>query len=144
MKTNLRHVGIVVRDLESVMEFFVRVFDFAVVIDQKEDGEFIDKLLGLSLVQLRTVKLKSNSEVMLELLEFKSPTPLSSNSTTQPNSLGITHIALTVVSMEDVFRRMPIGEFQVIGGPIASVDGKVTVSYVRGPEGILLEIVEPR
>jgi len=42
MITGVRHTGIVVKDIDGALEFWVSVFDFEVVSNQIETGKFID------------------------------------------------------------------------------------------------------
>lgn len=142
MMTTLRHVGIVVGSLEETLDFFLKVFNLSVVIDQVEEGHFIDCLLGLNGVKVRTVKLRADEGCLVELLEFCEPYQRKDQNRTEPFSLGLTHVALTVDSVTQTVEKMASFECEVIGGPLESVDGRVLVAYVRGPEGLLLEIVE--
>ena len=56
MIKNIRHLGIVVRDMEKSLEFY-RYLGYEVIADMKEDSRFIDKILGLNDSDLRTVKM---------------------------------------------------------------------------------------
>jgi len=64
-----------------------------------------------------TAKLTAPDGSMIELLHIP----------THPHIAGITHVAMTVDSLPD---------------GIISPDGRVRVSYVKGYEGVTLELVE--
>ena len=43
---SLRHIGIVVRDINESLDFY-QMLGYEVVTDVQEDGKFIDEILGL-------------------------------------------------------------------------------------------------
>ena len=53
---SLRHIGIVVRDIDESLDFY-QMLGYEVVADIQEDGKFIDEILGLYNVKLRTIKM---------------------------------------------------------------------------------------
>ena len=72
MIKNIRHLGIVVRDMEKSLEFY-RYLGYEVIADMKEDSRFIDKILGLNDSDLRTVKMTCGNNHMIELLDYWNP-----------------------------------------------------------------------
>ncbi len=143
MNVKIRHVGVVVKDLELWLAILVEDFKFYIWRDQIEEGQFISDLVGILKTKVRTVKLKDSNNSVIELLQFESPTKhYEEPSGLQPNSLGITHIALQVTSIDDAIGKLFARGFSPICAPLVSADGLAKVSYVRGPEKVLLEIVE--
>ena len=143
MNASLRHVGIVVQDIESWINFLVTEFEFVIWRDQIENGDFVTQLLGLSETKVRTVKLKDSIDGVIELLYFYSPiSDQTSFRYLTPNSYGITHIAIQVESialkLESLSR---IGYIPIFPAQL-SADGKAKVCYLRGPENVLFELVE--
>jgi len=116
---------------------------FRINIDQIEEGEFISHLLGIDNVIVRTIKLNDSLGGTIELLHFKSP-DLSEQETgiLQPTSYGITHIALQVEFIFDKVEMLGDYGYTPISVPKHSVDGRAIVCYLRGPEGVLFELVE--
>jgi hypothetical protein len=143
LNVKIRHVGVVVKDLELWLAILVEDFKFYIWRDQIEEGQFISDLVGILKTKVRTVKLKDSNNSVIELLQFESPTKhYEEPSGLQPNSLGITHIALQVTSIDDAIGKLFARGFSPICAPLVSADGLAKVSYVRGPEKVLLEIVE--
>jgi len=142
MKVDLRHFGIVVEDLISSREFW-ETLGFEVIRDDFEDREFIFGLLGLEEPEeLRTVKLSAGgtSEVMVELLEFSRTLE---RGYALPNSLGITHVALTVDSIAQVLMKLEGFTITMVSNAVmVNPEGTARVCYVRGPDGVLIELVE--
>ena len=141
MKTGIRHVGIVVNDIEGAIAFWRDNFDFKVRIDQIEKGEFIERLLGIKSVCVRTVKLLGEGNVEIELLNFChiNRQKLDKKSVTDN---GITHIALNIKNLESRISRLEEMGYQTVNAPEISVDSKVRVCYLEGFEGVFLELVE--
>ena len=93
----LRHVGIVVEDIETAKLLWLEAFGFTVKNDQVEFGKEIESLLGLQGAHLRSLKMSSpDSSSVVELIQFLNPIPLLDNKSHIVNRTGITHIALTV------------------------------------------------
>jgi catechol 2,3-dioxygenase-like lactoylglutathione lyase family enzyme len=106
-----------------------------------ETGPFIDDLLGLSSVEVTTVKLEGPDGNQVELLHFHSHPGLTAWQGV-PTTTGLTHIAFTVTELDQLCARLDEFGVQVIGVPQVAPDGAVRVVYARGPENLLLEFVE--
>jgi catechol 2,3-dioxygenase-like lactoylglutathione lyase family enzyme len=141
MINGVRHIGIVVNDIENAIKFWVNLLEFKVVIDQIEEGEFIDKLLGLNTVSVRTVKLAAQDGSLVELLHFISHKSLSAWEG-NPYKTGLTHIALNVKDIKEIVLRLEQNSYHKINEIQKSSNGNVLVCYIKGYEGTLLELVE--
>jgi catechol 2,3-dioxygenase-like lactoylglutathione lyase family enzyme len=141
MITGVRHTGIVVNDIENGIKFWVELLGFDVVIDQIEEGEFIDKLLGLSDVSVRTVKLAAQDGSLVELLHFRShkSLPIWDGN---PYKTGLTHIALNTRDLGKIVFRLEQNGYYKVNKIQKSPNGKVLVCYIIGFENTLLELVE--
>ena len=67
---NIRHTGIVVKNLQRAIKFFTQILGFKVLKQADETGKFIDKILNLKKTKLITVKLSAPDGNVLELLRF--------------------------------------------------------------------------
>lgn len=141
MINGVRHTGVVVNDIENAIKFWVDLLGFKVVTDQIEEGEFIDKLLGLSNVLVRTVKLAAQDRSVVELLKFKSHKSLPAWDG-NPHKTGLTHIALDVKDISSIVSNLERHGYSQINRYQKALNGKVLVCYVSGFEGLLLELVE--
>lgn len=141
MIKGIRHTGLVVSDLDLSLKFWCELLDFKVMRRMDESGFQLDAMMGLNCVNVTTVKLSANNGSMIELLKFNShPDSKSWNGT--PYSTGLTHVALTVDDLECCIKRLGENGYCSINVPQISPDGIVKVVYMRGPEGILIELVE--
>ena len=141
MITQIRHTGLVVADLEGALRFWRDLLGFKVEKQMDESGPHIDAMMGLKDVRVTTVKMTAPEGGMIELLHFQSH-PDSPAWLGQPNSTGFTHIAMTVVNLDMAVKKLDDAGVLFPAPPQYSPDGTVKVIYCKGPEGVLLELVE--
>ncbi|MFN4276628.1 MAG: VOC family protein [Ferrovibrio sp.] len=141
--TMLRHVGIVVSDLERALFFYRDLLGFSEARIMDESGDFIDAILGMNKAHLRTVKLASaDNASQIELLEFMNPLVRDINRNIDLSTRGPTHIALTVDGLEALHQRMSAAGVEFTTAPRRSVDGRALVTFCRDPDGTYVELVE--
>lgn len=141
MIINVRHTGIVVRDLERMARFY-RELGFIDDNRAVEEGPFIDQVTGLEGVKLEWVKMRAPDGYLLELLQYHSH-PLSVDVTTaKSNQLGCSHMAFTVPDIAQACRDVIQAGGSVVNSPARTSNGKVKVAYCHDPEGVLMELVE--
>jgi catechol 2,3-dioxygenase-like lactoylglutathione lyase family enzyme len=141
MKSGIRHVGIVVQDIQKSIYFWRDHFDFSIYLDQIEEGEFIEHLLNIPNVKVRTVKMKGQDNSLIELLYFFEKQDIDQwrgNLT----STGLTHLALNVNNLNEKIKKLQSRGFELINQPRKSENGSVMVAFIEGPEGLLIELVE--
>lgn len=141
MSPDVRHVGIVVQDLDHAVKFWVEIFGFSVVKRMEECGSHLDLMIGLKDVRVTTVKLMAAKGATLELLKFRSH-PDKKKWKGKAFSTGITHIAFNVSDVDKVCQKIEKFGLTSSTTPQISPDGLVKVIYATGPEGVLLELVE--
>jgi catechol 2,3-dioxygenase-like lactoylglutathione lyase family enzyme len=141
MITAIRHTGLVVADLEQALHFWCDVLGFRVAKRMEESGPHLDAMMGLEQVRVTTVKLSAPDGNLVELLHFHSHPDRTAWEGT-PHSTGFTHMALTVKDLDAACRTLTAAGVRFSAPPQRSPDGYAKVTYCRGPEGVLLELVE--
>ena len=68
---NVRHIGIVVSNINKSLNFFHNILGFKIYNNQIEKGEFISKILNKKDCNVNTIKLIAPDGNMIELLCFK-------------------------------------------------------------------------
>jgi catechol 2,3-dioxygenase-like lactoylglutathione lyase family enzyme len=137
-----RHVGIVVKDLAKTTDFWTNLIGFKLHIDAIEQSPYIDELLGIPNPGLRTVKLIDENGFIIELLDFANY-PAKDNWEGNLATTGLTHIALTVSDLGSLTTKLKENNYKFISEIKKSPNGAVKVVFVKGPEGLMLELVEP-
>ena len=141
MISAIRHTGLVVADLERSLLLWCNVLGFKLVKQMDESGPHIDAMLGLRDVRVTTAKLAAPDGNLIELLHFLSH-PDQPRWNGKPYSTGFTHIALTVEDLDKLVIRLTQEGVSFPAPPQCSPEGFVKVIYGKGPEGVLLELVE--
>jgi catechol 2,3-dioxygenase-like lactoylglutathione lyase family enzyme len=136
-----RHVGIVVNDLDKSRAFWINTLGFKLHIEAKEDSPYIDELLAITDPRLTTVKLIDSSGFIIELLKFENY-QVENSWSGDLKTTGLTHIALTVDNLDELVEILRKLDFRTISEIKTSPNKKVKVVFVRGPEGIMLELVQ--
>ena len=141
MKT-VRHFGIVVSNLEKSLHFYEGLLGLSATRDMVEEGEFIDAILGLKNVKVRTVKMKAeNGDTLVELLEYASHQG-KKRENYEIFDLGASHVAFTVENVEKEYRKLQEQGVVFTCEPQVSPDGKAKVTFCVDPDGVPIELVQ--
>lgn len=141
MTVSIRHIGLVVNDISKSKDFWINVIGFSEFKYSEESGDKIDKMIGLKDIKVVTSKLKDKNGTILELLKFKSH-PDKNHWSGNPYSTGLTHIALEVPNLEEILFKIDKFGIKSNNEIIISDDKSVKVTYAKGPENLLIELVE--
>jgi catechol 2,3-dioxygenase-like lactoylglutathione lyase family enzyme len=141
MINQIRHIGLVVADLDLALSFWRDLLGFNVDKRMDESGPHIDAMMGLKNVEVTTIKMSAPQGGVIELLHFKSH-PDTSVWRGTPYSTGFTHLALSVKNLNKCYEKLNEAGCTFPAPPQYSLDGAVKVIYCQGPEGVLLELVE--
>jgi catechol 2,3-dioxygenase-like lactoylglutathione lyase family enzyme len=138
----VRHIGIVVTDLERSLRFYRDLLELSVIRSADESGAYLDNMLALPDVRVTTVKLGAgDGPTLVELLRFTSHRA-SATEPRQPYSIGPTHVAFTVDDLDAVHERLVRAGVPFNAPPQLSPDGYAKVTFCRDPDGTLVELVE--
>ena len=136
----LRHFGITVTNIEKSIEFYRDVLGFEVSRIMDESGNHIDAFSNLKDVKVKTVKMKDSSGGMIELLQyFSHPEKANFDSICR---VGCSHFAMTVENLDLVIAKILHTGYSINCSPQFSPDGNVKLTFSKGPDGVLIELVE--
>ncbi len=141
MSNTTRHVGIVVNDLGKNKDFWMNSLGFQLHVEALEQSPYIDELLAIKDPNLTTVKLIDSKGFIIELLKFDNY-QVEKSWSGDLKTTGLTHIALTVDNVEVLVDNLTKLNYQLLSAIKKSPNGKVKVVFVKGPEGLMLELVE--
>ena len=140
MIKEVRHVGIVVKNMENSLKFYRDILGLEIIRDMDEHGGYIDNMLSLDDVHVRTVKLSAGmGNTLIELLDFKSH---NDNEIRNFYTIGASHVALTVDNLEDLYKHLSENNVKFNAPPQKSPDGLVKVTFCNDPDGTPIELVE--
>ena len=142
MIKQIDHLAIVVTDLERSRKFF-EVLGFEETIRSTLDALFLESVTGIKRAAGSFVGMKhQSSQLVIELLHFSNPKPLSDPDCGNPGRIGFRHLAFSVKDIEHTVEQLK--EFGVeFLSPIRTWEktGKRLV-YFHGPDGILMELAQ--
>ena len=138
---NIRHVGLTINNEKKMLNFFIKTLGFKKFKIANEDKFFMNKLHNLNKVKLKTYKLKSRNNEIIELLKFHGHKGKKKWSG-KIYSTGLTHIAFTVNNLEKTYKILKNKGIKFNSSPQDSPDGYAKVVFCRGPENLILELVE--
>ena len=130
-----------VNDLEKTRDFWINLLGFNLHIEAKEESPYIDELLAMKDPSLTTAKLIDSKGFIIELLKFENY-QVGNSWSGDLNTTGLTHIALTVDNLDELVDRLKKENYQTLSEIKTSPNKKVKVLFVKGPEAIMLELVQ--
>ncbi len=154
MINNLRHFALCVDDLEKAIKFYC---DLGGELSSRdyEQGQFIESLLGISGVRIKTCKLLFKDNSRMELMEFQNPIGYTKGFTDSAISsfqkmfmIGYHHIAFTVSDLHETIDKVVSYGGSTLGNPvIPSLDHSVHAVrakhvYMLDPFGNLLHLAQ--
>ena len=135
------HIGIVVNDLAKAKAFFAD-FGFTVQGEAEEQSELLDKVVGLQNSKSQIVFMQApNGQINLELAKFLNPADKSGVQENFIYSHGMQHLAFVVENIEDIVATVKQKGWEVFVD-VYNYENTYKLCYFRGPEGIILELVE--
>lgn len=137
----LRHIGIVVRDLEKSTKFYQDLFNLSQDREMLEDGQYVEDLVGIKDASISWAKLKAQDGTIIELLEYKN-NPNTKKDNYMANRLGCSHIAISVNDIDNIYQKLQDYGCKCNSKPLFSPDNKVKVMYCHDIDGTILEIVQ--
>jgi catechol 2,3-dioxygenase-like lactoylglutathione lyase family enzyme len=136
------HVGIIVNDLPGAVEFFEEL-GLEVEGEASVEGPDVDRIVGLEGVQSDFAFMQTpDGHGRLELIKFNSPSTEAAGDANAPaNALGLRHITFAVDDVDAAVAALQ-GRGAELVGEVVSYGNSYRLCYIRGPEGIIVELAE--
>jgi catechol 2,3-dioxygenase-like lactoylglutathione lyase family enzyme len=139
--TGFVHIGLVVEDLDEMVRF-LSLLGFDCGEPGVFSGDWIDRIIGLENVTVEIVmaRVPGGGDVF-EVVRFHSPSTGADETASPANRPGLRHIALTVDDVRGVVDRVREAGWDTVG-EIVDYENTFRLCYVRGPEGLIVELAE--
>src|SRR6266545_5328098 len=135
------HVGFVVEDLAAAVAFFVEL-GLELEGEASVEGEWVDQLVGLDGVRADLAFVRTpDGHSRVELSTFHAPVATSTAPRAPVNTPGIPRLTFAVDAVDDVFERLRAHGAELVG-EMARSENFYRYCYVRGPEGVIIGLVE--
>jgi catechol 2,3-dioxygenase-like lactoylglutathione lyase family enzyme len=135
------HVGIVVDDLAAATAFFVQL-GLKLQGEGHVEGGWVDRIVGLEGVRSAFAMMETpDGHGRLELVKFHAPPGPGSDRHAPANTPGLRHVAFAVDDIDAVVARLQ-GHGAELVGEVVRYEDSYRLCYVRGPDGIIVELAE--
>jgi catechol 2,3-dioxygenase-like lactoylglutathione lyase family enzyme len=135
------HVGVVVDDLAAATAFFV---DLGLELqgEGSVEGRWVDRIVGLEGVRTEFAFVQTpDGHGRLELITFHAPAGKGGDPHAPANTPGIRHLTFAVDDIDAAVTRVRARGGELIG-EVVRYENSYLLCYVRGPEGIIVELAQ--
>ena len=135
------HVGVVVEDLAAATAFFVEL-GLELQGESPVRGGWVDRMVGLEGVRAQIAMLQTpDGHGRIELAQFHAPRGHGGDPDAPANTPGIRHITFAVDDIDDVLARLQARGAELVGD-VERYQDIYRLCYIRGPEGIIVELAQ--
>ena len=135
------HVGITVKDLDTVTAFFAGLgleTEGRTVLE----GEFLDTVIGIPNSRSEIVMLRPpGGGTGLELSSFIRPNHEPGSPNPMPYELGLRNVTFEVDDLPALLDRLAADGYHLVGG-VGEYEGSWRMAAVRGPEGLIVNLAQ--
>ena len=137
----MEHVGIVVDDLAAATAFFVEL-GLEPQGEARVEGGWVDRIVGLDGVRAEIAMLQTpDGHGRVELAKFHAPATQGGDRHAPANTPGIRHVAFAVEDIDALVAGLRARGAELVG-EVERYEDRYRLCYVRGPEGIIVELAE--
>lgn len=135
------HVGVVVEDLAAATAFFLEL-GLELQGEGSVEGAWVDRVIGLEGVRADIAMLETpDGHGRLELSKFHAPSSRAGEGHAPANTPGIRHLSFAVDDLDAILAGLRDRGAELVG-EVERYGGIYRLCYVRGPEGIIVELAE--
>ena len=137
----MEHVGIVVDDLAAATAFFVEL-GLKLQGEGPVEGGWVDGVVGLQGVRAEIAMLETpDGHGRVELTKFHAPSGRGGDRHARANTPGIRHVAFALDDIDAAVASLRARRAELVG-EVERYKDSYRLCYVRGPEGIIVELSE--
>jgi catechol 2,3-dioxygenase-like lactoylglutathione lyase family enzyme len=146
--TRMDNMGIVVQDLERVVDFF-RELGLELEGRAMVEGEWAGRVTGLGDQRVEIAMMRTpDGHGRLELSRFLEPAVVADHRTAPVNALGYLRVMFAVDDIDETLVRLEKLGAELVSSEVVQYEDSYRLCYIRGPEGLLIglgqELAEPR
>ena len=137
----MEHIGVVVEDLAAAKAFFLEL-GLELEGEATIEGPSVDRINGLEGVRADIVMMQTpDGQAKLELAKYHSPPGPEADPQAPANTPGIRHILFAVEDIDGVLAGLRAHGAELVG-ELENYEDIYRLCYVRGSEGIIVELAE--
>jgi catechol 2,3-dioxygenase-like lactoylglutathione lyase family enzyme len=135
----LHHTGITVSDLERSIGFY-ELFGFEVADRIEEEGEEVERGVGVDGAKLTVAMLEGPGGARLELIQYLEPA--NSPAAHPNNGIGAAHVCVQVDDVDTAVEELRARGVGFVTEPITHEEGAIRWVYAKDPDGITAELLQ--
>ena len=136
MIKEVRHIGIIVSDMEKSLKFYKDLLGLKIKSLVDEEGEYLDNML----LKSKIVKLYAdNGNTLVELIMSKSH---ENKKDRNFFTIGASHCAFTVDDLQKTYEYLLKNGVKFNAPPQLPPDGNAKVTFCEDPDGTPIELVQ--
>ena len=140
MIKDVRHVGIVVSDMEKSLKFYRDLLGLKIKSLVNEEGEFLDNMLAHKNVKNKVAKLVTEQgNALVELIDSRS---YGNKKDRDFFTIGASHFAFTVDDLEKTYDYLVKNGVKFTAPPQQTPDGFAKVTFCEDHDGTPIELVQ--
>jgi catechol 2,3-dioxygenase-like lactoylglutathione lyase family enzyme len=136
----IHHVGLAVGDLERSVAFYCTHFGLREIARNHLQGELISEQTGLPGTEI-DVAILAGSNTIVELLCYRRP--VGDDHTLRTCDPGAAHVCIVVEDVDATCEAMRRSGVVLHARPCKLMDDDTKMVYVRDPDGVTVELLEP-
>jgi len=144
MIESAEHFSFTVSSLEETLRFFCDFLGLKATPIMEVENEDVQKIIGMPGASLRISLVEIPDKSSIELIEYVRPKGKAIDLNT--SNPGVAHIAFAVTNIEEMYEDLSHKGVKFVNPPVWAPGndgkGRWRVCYLRGPDGITLEIIE--
>lgn len=136
------NVGIVVEDLEVVIEFFT---ELGLELEGRAmaEGEWAGQVTGLGNQRVEVAMMRTpDGHGRLELSRFLEPAVIADNRRAPVNAFGYLRVMFEVEDLDSTLARLSPYGAELVSDEVVQYENIYRLCYIRGPEGILIGLAQ--
>ena len=135
------HIGLVVEDLDETGRCF-SLLGLDCGKPAVHGGEWIDRIIGLEGTTVEVMMVRDpDGKDIFEVVRFQSPAAGAHEAAPAANRPGLRHVAFKVDDLRAVVDGVREAGWDTVG-EIVDYESMFLLCYVRGPEGLIVELAE--
>ena len=144
MIRSAEHFSFTVSNIEDTLHFFRDLLGLKAtpIIDLEDEG--VQKIIGMPGASLRISNVEIPDKKSIELIEYVKPKGKAVDLNT--SNPGVAHIAFSVDTIDQMYEDLSKKGVAFVSPPVWAPGndgkGRWAVCYLRGPDGITLEMIE--
>lgn len=142
MTARLDNMGIVVEDLDGVIEFFV---ELGLELEGRFliEGPWAGRVTGLPDQRVEVAMLRTpDGHGRLELSRFLEPAVIADHRRAPVNALGYLRVMFEVDDLDDTLGRLTRHGAELVSDEVIRFEDQYRLCYIRGPEGLLIGLAQ--